>query len=117
MLTATAMVYSYPPCPAAIKTIAAPAGSSTAADGLKIVEKAKAAVSAVKVASALDAIAGLLEASLAGKPAAAAGADGAKGQALKSVDTLANLSAYLTLYRYPVVSYAVTSGSTAFWFV
>uniref|UniRef100_A0A383WDY0 EF-hand domain-containing protein n=1 Tax=Tetradesmus obliquus TaxID=3088 RepID=A0A383WDY0_TETOB len=32
----------------AVKTIAAPAGSSTAADGLKIVEKAKAAVSAVK---------------------------------------------------------------------
>ncbi|WIA41955.1 hypothetical protein OEZ86_009259 [Tetradesmus obliquus] len=83
----------------AVKTIAAPAGSSTAADGLKIVEKAKAAVSAVKVAAALDAIAGLLEASLSGKPAAAAGADGSKGQALKSTDTLSNLSAYLTLYR------------------
>jgi hypothetical protein len=88
------------PFPAAVKAIAAPAGSSSPADGLKIVEKAKAAVSAVKVAQALDAIAGLLETSLAGKPAAAAlGADGLRGQAMKSTDTLANLSAYLTLYR------------------
>jgi hypothetical protein len=85
--------------PAAVKAIAAPAGSSSPADGLKIVEKAKAAVSAVKVAQALDAIAGLLETSLAGKPAAAIGADGLRGQATKSTDTLANLSAYLTLYR------------------
>jgi hypothetical protein len=94
---------------AAVKTIAAPSGGSTAADGLKIVEKAKAAVSAVKVAAALDAIAGLLEASLAGKPAAAAaGSDGVKGQAMKSVDTLANLSAYLTLYRCAAVCRSVS---------
>jgi hypothetical protein len=62
---------------------------------LNIVEKAKAAVSAVKVAQALDAIAGMLETSLGKAPA---GGDG-KGQATKSMDTLTNLSAYLTLYR------------------
>eukprot|EP00882_Tetradesmus_deserticola_P001774 GHRQ01001906.1.p1 GENE.GHRQ01001906.1~~GHRQ01001906.1.p1 ORF type:complete len:351 (+),score=150.42 GHRQ01001906.1:100-1152(+) len=81
----------------AVKSIAAPAGSSSVADSFKIVEKAKAAVSAVKVAQALDAIAGLLETSLAGK--LAAGVDESSGQAMKSTDTLANLSAYLTLYR------------------
>ncbi|KAF8058368.1 DYF13 [Scenedesmus sp. PABB004] len=74
----------------AVKAIAGPAGSG-GADGLKIVEKAKAAVSAVKVASALDAIAGLLE------TAAAGGAT--RGDATKSIDTLSNLSAYVTLYR------------------
>lgn len=78
---------------AAVKAIAAP--SSGGAEGLKLVEKAKAAVSAVKVAQALDAIAGLLEKADAAK---AAGADGI-GSALKSADTLQNLSAYLTLYK------------------
>lgn len=77
----------------AVKEIAAAQGNP--AEGLKIVEKAKAAVSAVKVAQALDAIANMLDATADGKPAAAA----AEGKALKSVDTLTNLSAYLTLYR------------------
>jgi hypothetical protein len=78
---------------AAVKAIAAAQGSP--AEGLKIVEKAKAAVSAVKVAQALDAIANMLDATADGKAAAAA----AEGKPLKSVDTLTNLSAYLTLYR------------------
>lgn len=82
----------------AVKAIASPAGASR--DGLAIVEKAKAAVSAVKVAQALDAIAGLLEQSLAGKAGAAgSGAEGGKGAATRSIDTLTNLSAYLTLHR------------------
>lgn len=78
-----------------MKEIAAAQGNP--AEGLKIVEKAKAAVSAVKVAQALDAIANMLDATADGKPAAAAAAE---GKALKSVDTLTNLSAYLTLYRW-----------------
>lgn len=78
---------------AAVKAIAAPAGSSS--EGLAIVEKAKAAVSAVKVAQALDAIANLLESSSSGVRKQA----GADGAATKSIDTLTNLSAYLTLYR------------------
>lgn len=82
---------------AAVKAIAA-TQSSSGADGLKVVEKAKAAVSSIKVAQALDAIAAMLDATADGRPAAAAAA-GDSGKATKSVDTLTNLSAYLTLYR------------------
>lgn len=78
---------------AAVKAIASP--SSGGAEGLKLVEKAKAAVSAVKVAQALDAIAGLLDKAGAAK---VPGGDG-QGAALRSADTLSNLSAYLTLYK------------------
>lgn len=80
----------------AIKAIAASQGS-TGAEGLKIVEKAKAAVSSIKVAQALDAIAKMLDAAADGPGAQQAAAG--EGKATKSVDTLTNLSAYLTLYR------------------
>lgn len=67
-------------------------------------EKAKAAVNAVKVAQALDAIASMLDATATdGKAAAAAAGSEAAGKATKSVDTLTNLSAYLTLYRWACV--------------
>lgn len=49
------------------------------------------------ICDALACPAGMLETSLGGK--APAGGD-EKGQASKSMDTLTNLSAYLTLYRY-----------------
>lgn len=89
---------------AAVKAIAASQGSSPA-EGLKIVEKAKAAVSSIKVAQALDAIANMLDATADGKPQAAAEA----GKATKSVDTLTNLSAYLTLYRWATSSRRATT--------
>eukprot|EP00879_Flechtneria_rotunda_P001643 GHRR01001803.1.p1 GENE.GHRR01001803.1~~GHRR01001803.1.p1 ORF type:complete len:350 (+),score=128.99 GHRR01001803.1:229-1278(+) len=79
----------------AVKAIASPPGSSN--EGLTVIQKAKAAVSAVKVAQALDAIAGMLESSVASNQASAAA--NSKGAAGRSIDTLTNLSAYLTLYR------------------
>jgi hypothetical protein len=77
-----------------VKSIAASQGSS-GAEGLKIVEKAKAAVSSIKVAQALDAIASMLDATADGK-----GQPAGDVKPTKSVDTLMNLSAYLTLYRW-----------------
>lgn len=68
---------------------------------MKIVEKAKAAVSSIKVAQALDAIAKMLDAAADG-PGQPAG----EGKATKSIDTLTNLSAYLTLYRWAAGSVA-----------
>lgn len=60
MLILAAVVAALTPASAlplpAVKAIAGPSGGP--GEGLKLVEKAKAAVSAVKVAQALDAIAG-----------------------------------------------------------
>lgn len=81
-----------------MKSIAASQGSS-GAEGLKIVEKAKAAVSSIKVAQALDAIANMLDATADGK-----GQPAGDVKPNKSADTLTNLSAYLTLYRWAGVS-------------
>jgi hypothetical protein len=80
--------------PEAVKSIAASQGNS-GAQGLKIVEKAKAAVSSIKVAQALDAIASMLDAAADGNAQPAGDT-----KPNKSVDTLTNLSAYLTLYRW-----------------
>lgn len=52
-------------------------------------------MSSIKVAQALDAIANMLDATADGKAKPAG-----EGKANKSVDTLTNLSAYLTLYRW-----------------
>jgi hypothetical protein len=87
------------------QAIAAPSGTSPS--GLAVVEKAKAAVSSIKVAQALDAIAAMLAASAGGKAPRLGGSNGAgsgsggelEAKPTKSIDTLTNLSAYLTLYR------------------
>lgn len=69
---------------AALKTIAGPSPAS----GLVVVDKAQVAVNALKVVQTLDAIARMIE-------------SGAKDGSVKESgsSTLANLSAYLTLYR------------------
>jgi len=70
---------------AAVKSIAAGSGTAGAATGLQIADKAAAAINAVKVAAALDAIAGMV---------AGSGAPGAAGGG-----TLRSLTAFLTLQR------------------